>query len=106
MPEDLSLPPVFDETGDMKSVTGEDFYYNHVLQLGLIAAEDIKGGSLAANEIISLESDIRDKLIESPYVDPPVTVTILDSDDETLKAEVGISNFSEFTIDLDTPDDI
>jgi hypothetical protein len=104
MPKDIAFPFEQNATGDVEAVTGTEFYERHALQLGLLAADDASGGGATANDIIELESSIRKLLENSPYFDGPVVVDVIDSDDETLSAEIDVRNISNFEIELEEPD--
>jgi len=92
MPQDARIPFGYDATGDVANVTGEDFYYNHALQLALLGAEEISGGPLSEADIVRAESRITDNFIESPFFDGPVRVSVRESDDETFAADVYVNN--------------
>lgn len=94
MPEDAKLPFEYDQTGDIATVDGEDFYHQHIEQLALLAAEQIKGGSLGQAEIIEARDTIGELLVQSPYIEQPVTVEITDSDSEKFTADITTSNYN------------
>lgn len=100
MPEDMHFPFEYDESGDIRTVTGDDFYYNHALQLGQIAAYDERASGLTATDITRIEGIIKDTYAASPYFDEPITVDITSTDDETLTADVRTANLSEFEIQV------
>ena len=104
MPKDIAFPFEQNAAGDVAAVRDRDFYERHALQLGLIAADGASGGGATANEIIELESSIRKLLENSPYFDGPIVVDVIDSEEETLSAEIHVRNISDFEIDLEEPD--
>lgn len=98
MPEDLLFPFDFDETGDAASVSGEDFYVQHAQLLGLIVAESIKGEGLTRADQIAFQTDLAESLGNSPYFSGPVSVTIVDSPQETFEAEIDVPETDTFEI--------
>lgn len=100
MPEDAAFPFKYDESGDIATVDENDFYYQHIHQLGLIATEEIKGGALSQADIIEARDTIGELLVASPYIEQPVTVKITESGQETLTAEVTTSNYSTYEITI------
>lgn len=98
MPEDAKFPFEYDESGDIATVDEDDFYFQHIQQLALIAAEDIKGGALSQADIIEARDTVGELLIASPFIEQPVTVDITDSDRETFSAEVTTSNYGTLEI--------
>lgn len=104
MPTDAKFPFEHDDTGDLSSVSGEEFYQRHILQLGLVAAGEHKGSPSTANDAIELQSEIRKLLTSSPYISSPVRVSISDIENETVTAEVNVPEVDTFEIPLDEPD--
>lgn len=104
MPTDAKFPFEQDETGDIASVSGDEFYRQHILQLGLIVASDRSGSPATANDAIELESAIRDKLTSSPYIGSPVRVNVSPISGETLTAEIDVPETTTFDIPLEEPD--
>lgn len=104
MPEDAHFPFEHDSGNDIKTVTGEDFYYNHALQLGLLVAHSNRGEASTANERVELESQLRDTFRASPYFELPLTVELRESDDNVLYLQVDANNVSDFEIPLDETD--
>jgi hypothetical protein len=91
MPQDARLPFGYDSSGDVANVNGEDFYYNHALQLAHLAADEIAGGGLADADIRAAEGRIKTQLKNSPFFESPVRVSVKDSDDESFVAEVTVN---------------
>lgn len=104
MPTDATFPFTQDGTGDIATVSGEDFYRQHILQLGLIVATDQSGSAATANDAIELESAIRDKLTSSPYIGAPVRVSVSPVQNETVTAEIDVPETTTFDIPLEEPD--
>lgn len=105
MPKDARFPFRQDSTGDIDSVEDEEFYRRHILQLGLLASTDVQGSGATANDAIELESAIRDRLLESPYISEPVRVTVpLTDNDEELRARIDVPEMIEYDIPLTEPD--
>lgn len=93
MPEDMKFPFEYDETGDVATVDGDEFYYRHALQLALIATEDVKGEGLTATDVVAIEDRIATMLASSPYIEPPIVVDTLESQTTEYRAEVTVGNF-------------
>lgn len=100
MPEDAKFPFEYDESGDVASVTGEDFYYLHAQQLALIATEDIKGTGLTETDLVVIRDTISKTVSNSPYFEEPVNVDVIDSSGEELQAQVDANNVSQFEITI------
>lgn len=100
MPEDAAFPLHFDESGDVATVSGFEFYQHHALQLGLLAAEDIRGRAMNATNITSLESDVARSIRSSPYFDEPVNATVVEVTNEGYTIEVDANNLSTFDIEV------
>lgn len=98
MPEDAKFPFEYDESGDRASVTGEDFYYRHALQLGLMAVENVKGRPTTESDRVQVRDEIGRKLVSSPYFDEPIVIKLVDFDEEHVTAEVKTPNVSKFEI--------
>jgi len=102
MPTDATFPYQTDSTGDIATVDGDDFYYNHALQLGLLVADGASGGGATPNDRIELESELRSAFRASPYFEPPIAITPIDSDREavSLEVEINADNITAFEIPL------
>lgn len=100
MPEDMKIPFEYDGTGDVATVEGEEFYYRHALQLALIATEDVKGGPLTESDIVEIQDTIGRQIVSSPYFGQPVSIEIVDRQDEEIVAEVTVSNADTFDIEI------
>lgn len=99
MPEDMKIPFEYDGTGDVATVTGDEFFYRHAMQLALIASEDIEGGPLTDSETVEMQDTIGETLAGSPYISLPISVEIIDTTNETITIEVTASNIDTFEIE-------
>lgn len=96
----MRIPFEYDETGDVATVEGDQFYYRHALQLALIATEDIKGSGLTETDLVEIQDTIGRQISSSPYFGQPISVTIVDYSNEELTAEVSVSNLETFEIEI------
>jgi hypothetical protein len=92
MPEDITFPFEFADSGDVKSVKGQQFYHEYakVLALQVTTNVDSLGGGLTPNTIAKIESAIERKYRTSEYLNGPLSVTVsnVDGDNETLTLSV------------------
>jgi len=99
MPQDVQFPFQYDETGDVATVTGNDFYVQHGAQLALIAIDGRLGEPLTANDITEIESAVeRTFRSASPYFEEPLAVRVTDVVDERLELQVQLGGGQTFTI--------
>jgi len=99
MPEDVAYPFQYDETGDVATVTGNEFYVQHAAQLALIAIDGRLGEPLTANDITEIESAVeRVFRSQTPYFDTPLAVSVTDVRDDTVELQVQFDGGRTVTI--------
>lgn len=99
MVEDVQFEFGYDSRGDAATVDGDDFYLQHAQLLALISAYDARGSSLTGADKLSIRDDLQSRIVDSPFFSEPVTVTIVDSDQETFKAEVDVPEVEPFEVE-------
>jgi|APHM01.1.fsa_nt_gi hypothetical protein len=105
MPTDVRFPFTFDETGDVATVDGDEFYRRHALQLALIVVEERLGNSLSSNALVEIQSRIERQFRRSPYFNnPSVTIVEQSVDGERIDVRVDDFNKQQFEIPVESPD--
>ncbi len=104
VPEDTAYPFTFDSTGDIQTVSGEDFYEQHALLLGAGVLETEIGGPLTANDRTEITHTIEQAYAESPYFEPPIRVNVVEQVDDTLTVQATFGSREEVRIPISQRD--
>ncbi|WP_158294288.1 hypothetical protein, partial [Halorubrum sp. SP9] len=104
VPEDTAYPFTFDSTGDIQTVSGEDFYEQHALLLGAGVLETEIGGPLTANDRTEIAHTIKQAYAESPYFERPIRVNVVEQVDDTLTVQATFGSREEVRIPISQRD--